>query len=392
MVFATTLICCDYCGIGYTLCLSNSGELHEFGKLEYRGQEKESKVFLPRKISLLKDIKTVSRGSFHCLALDINGIVFCFGNNDVGQLGIHGASIIVEPQQINLPIIEQISCGGDFSMCLSENGELFSFGFGYYGNLGIGSTKEYNTPQKINLKNIDFVRCGGDFTMCKTFDNEIYSWGLNATGQLGLGSSEYQQNLPKKLKDVWYDEIIDIACGTSFTLLLTANYEVFSCGRNDFGQLGRKINTNYSSSFQQIEELSEITRIECGYTHSMCVDINNDLYVFGYNKYGQLGLGDTDNRYTPIKHPSLSNIIDISNGGYHTFIKTSNNEIYAFGRNNRSQLGIKTEHENQITPIRVFEDNEDIWFSNINKSKAKSARSILPRPSNEHDNYPIKKK
>ena len=49
MVFATTLICCDYCGIGYTLCLSNSGELHEFGKLEYRGQEKESKVFLPRK-------------------------------------------------------------------------------------------------------------------------------------------------------------------------------------------------------------------------------------------------------------------------------------------------------------------------------------------------------
>ena len=32
------------------------------------------------------------------------------------------------------------------------------------------------------------------------------------------------------------------------------------------------------------------------------------------------------------------------------------------------------ENDNQITPIRVFEDNEDIWFSNINKSKAKSAR------------------
>ena len=38
------------------------------------------------------------------------------------------------------------------------------------------------------------------------------------------------------------------------------------------------------------------------------------------------------------------------------------------------QLGIKTENEYQIIPIRVFGDNEDIWFSNINKSKAKSAR------------------
>ena len=56
------------------------------------------------------------------------------------------------------------------------------------------------------------------------------------------------------------------------------------------------------------------------------------------------------------------------------FVKTSNNEIYAFGNNDDFQLGIQTEDNEQITPIRVFEDNEDIWFSNINKSKAKSAR------------------
>merc|ERR1712023_428979 len=96
---------------------------------------------------------------------------------------------------------------------------------------------------------------------------------------------------------------------------------------------------------------------------------NNELIVFGDSFFGQLG--DTDNRNKPIKHPSLSNIIDISKGGYHSFVKTSNNEIYAFGYNDHSQLGIKTEQdENQITPIRVF---EDIWFSNINKSNAKSA-------------------
>ena len=108
----------------------------------------------------------------------------------------------------------------------------------------------------------------------------------------------------------------------------------------------------------------------------MCIDINNDLFVFGTNHNAQLGLGGINSRNKPIKHPSLSNIVDISKGGNHTFVKTSNNEIYAFGNNKYSQLGIETEDEEQLTPIRVFEGNEDIWYSNIIKSKAKSARVV----------------
>ena len=115
-------------------------------------------------------------------------------------------------------------------------------------------------------------------------------------------------------------------------------------------------------------------KVGCGNSHSMCIDSNNNLYIFGSNSSGQLGLGNSDFRKKPMKHP-LSNIIDISKGGYTTFVKTLNNEIYAFGNNDFSQLGIETKDRNQLTPIRVFEDNEDIWFSNINKSKAKSAKS-----------------
>merc|ERR1712137_1527166 len=136
----------------------------------------------------------------------------------------------------------------------------------------------------------------------------------------------------------------------------------------------------YLTTLEKVENLPQIVRISCGSIFSMCVDMNNDLYVFRNNEFGQLGLGDAVKVEKPVKHPTLSNIVDISQGGYHTFVKTFDNEIFAFGFNKYSQLGIKTEDENQITPIRVFEDNEDIWFSNINKSKAKSARSVLPRP------------
>ena len=106
-----------------------------------------------------------------------------------------------------------------------------------------------------------------------------------------------------------------------------------------------------------------------------------DVYLFGDNDFGQLGFGDTHNRRNIIKHPSLSNIIDISKGGNHTFVKTSNNEIYAFGDNQYSQLGIESKNVEsnmdgkQLTPIQVFQGNENNWCSNITtKPRAKSAR------------------
>jgi len=278
-------------------------------------------------------------------------------------------------------------------MCLNENGEVYSFGFNFGGQLGLGNNEEnYNSPQIIcSLKDVEFIECGGYHAFCKTLNNEIFCWGRNDRGQLGLENTD-DQNTPILCSSLSNEDVIDIKCGESFTLVLTSNGDVLSCGSNYLSQLGRETDGHYySSSFQKIEDLSEISRIECGCDHSLCIDINNDLYVFGANYLGQLGLGDTDKRNKPMKHPSLSNIIDISNGGHHSFVKTSNNEIYAFGNNESSQLGIKTEHEDQFTPIRVFEDNEDIWYSNI-KSKAKSARSILPRPSNEDDNSPPKKK
>merc|ERR1712100_258772 len=319
---------------------------------------------------------TIVCGNNITLCLNNDGNVFSFGYS---SKGVHGhKEVNVFPPKIisSLNHIISISAGYDHSVCLDNDGNVFTFGKNKYGQLGIGNNEEsYNSPQLISsLKDVEFIECGAFHVFCKILNNEIYCWGSNYYGQLGLGNND-NQNTPILCSSLLKEDIVDIKCGYFHTLVLTSNGDVLYCGDDNNKQLGRETD-NYSPSFQKIEDLSEITRIECGSAHSLCIDVYNNLYVFGINGDGQLGLGDTEDRVKPIKHPSLSNIIDISKGGFHTFVKTANNEIYAFGSNDCSQLGIEAENRNQITPIRVFEDDEDIWYSKI-KSKAKSARSIL---------------
>ena len=372
----STIICSDDYNFGFTLSISNDKRVFVIGSHNEGAHGFKGFVFPPRSIPSLINIVAIAGKESHTLCLDMDGNVFSFGNNYYGQLGIGKTATLVkwtnEPQRIDLPPIRQISAGCNFSICLSESDDLYSFGRNVFGQLGIGnSTACYISPQKIeSIQDVDFVECGGSYALCKTLTNEIYAWGLNEDGQLGLGHC-ISQNAP--IKTSWPDNIVDIKCSSFHTVALTLEGEVFSCGDNTLRELGRDAGEK-SGDLLQITNIPTIIRIECGYHSSLCFDVDYNMYVFGYNHHGQLGLGHKEITKEPVKNPSVSDIIDVSSGGYHTFVKTSNNEIYAFGLNKFSQLGIKTVHEYQLTPIRVFEDNEDIWFSNINKSKAKSAR------------------
>ena len=257
-------------------------------------------------------------------------------------------------------------------MCLSDVGELYSFGCNRQGQLGLGHFEDSFSPQKItSLQDVEFAECGDYFVLCKTIGDDVFGWGINSYCQLGF---ELRDKINSPIKcEGWPENVVDIKCGDVHTLVLTQTQEVYSCGNNGCSQLGR-ITTVNNSTIQKIEELSQIIRIECGLSFNMCIDIDNNVFVFGHNYYGQLGLGDCSTRVTPIKNPNLSDIIDISIRGLGSFVKTSKNLIYAFGKSGYGQLGVRTSSKKEISPIQVFEDNEDIWFSNINKSKQKSAR------------------
>ena len=96
-----------------------------------------------------------------------------------------------------------------------------------------------------------------------------------------------------------------IVCGNRHNIILTENNELYVCGYNDYGQLGLGDNKNRNTHTKLEHNFGIIKNIYCGGFHNIILNENNEIFVCGYNHYGQLGLGDCDNRniYTKLDLP-----------------------------------------------------------------------------------------
>jgi alpha-tubulin suppressor-like RCC1 family protein len=85
----------------------------------------------------------------------------------------------------------------------------------------------------------------------------------------------------------------------------------------------------------------------------MILTDNNEVYVWGLNNNGQLGLGDIKNRNTPCKFSfpaEWGRIKEVSFGSAHSIALTDLNEIYSWGANNYGQLGLGDINSFRSTP------------------------------------------
>jgi alpha-tubulin suppressor-like RCC1 family protein len=76
-----------------------------------------------------------------------------------------------------------------------------------------------------------------------------------------------------------------------------------------------------------------ISQIACGNFHTVLLKNNEEVYVFGRNYNGQLGLGHNNDQNVPQLLMKDENINQIACGSYHTVILKSNGNVYIFGNN-----------------------------------------------------------
>ena len=108
--------------------------------------------------------------------------------------------------------------------------------------------------------------------------------------QLGY-SSEILSLVPKPIPDLTGKEVVKAACGLHHSIFLTAEGRLYACGNNENGQLGLR-ETKSRPTPTMLEDCKSLcfTDISCGYYHTLALTDHGEVFSFGRNDKGQLGI------------------------------------------------------------------------------------------------------
>ena len=184
----------------------------------------------------------------------------------------------------------------------------------------------------------------------------MWGCGTNSYGQLGLESKSSRNVFT--IIDSNPGNIKSICCGKRYTSILTNDGTLWGCGENTYGQLGLG-DTDNRTIFTKIT--NNIKSVYCGGNHTIILKNDNTLWGCGSNGSGQLGLGDTTDRttFTQIIN-NTNNIKSIYCGGNHTLILKNDGTLWGCGANDKGQLGLGKDISNKITFTQIIDNTNDI--------------------------------
>lgn len=407
-------------------------------------------------------VKEVSAGGYHSLILSTDGVVYSFGSNEYGQLGIGITGGYYEyPQKVVSTYdansnpngfknenIKSISAGNLFSIILTNDGVIYGFGANYHGQLGIGTYIDSNIPTKaLNNTSSGFInnnitaiettvglgnrpseeRLEMAATMVLGAGGIAYSVGSNFNGYLGTGVGFNSSLTGTNRRDNWYfskfQKVVNgtsgfsnsnvgeisisqngglvvkdgfvytfgnqnalgfLAIGNESVLASTTPIRVinsngfingtvkmakvgdgkiivvdtynivYMAGQATYIGDGRttgnayslvKVSNSATGSFKNDGSVSITGTSRIGEDVAGIVLQTGEVYVWGANRRGQLGVGETVDKTVPVKVNTNvnsgfnnNNVSSVSIGQNHILI-IENDEVYSVGRNQLGQLG-----------------------------------------------------
>ena len=116
-------------------------------------------------------------------------------------------------------------------------------------------------------------------------------------------------------------------------------------------------------AIQKIEtalSTSNWKEVHAGQGHSIGIKEDSTLWAWGFNTYGQLGIGNTTNQSSPVQIGNLHDWLTASCGGVHTLVLKADSTLWAFGYNFTGELGDSTTIQSNV-PIQIGQNHE--WTS-----------------------------
>ena len=306
-------------GYLHTLAVKENGTLWAWGDNTY-GQlglsTSSGGHYSPEQVGEDTDWAAVAAGTNFSLALKTNGSLWAWGDNTYGQLGIGTSASWDRPQQIGTSRDwVSIVAGGANAFGLKTDGSLWAWGDNGSGQLGIGTMDvlRHDAPTQVGSTPAAgsagwrMLASGGSFTVGVKTDGTLWAWGENSYGQLGKGTVGGALVVaPLKVSDAtdWYE----VAARGPFVLATRVNLNasalavtLWAWGNNQMGQLGLGTPFGSHPSPQQVGSSTKWYAIAAGGSHSLAVNGDAELWAWGLNGNGQLGIGSTTSSSSPVK-------------------------------------------------------------------------------------------
>jgi len=310
---------------------------------------RSTNVSLPALVESVADqsFTQIGCGKYHMAAINQNGQLYTWGNQDHGVLGREIKSTMGSSKKtynpktlldsvIQLPgLVEgelkekkciQVACGIKHTIVLTSANEVYSWGGHRSGALGYVANQDTPSPQKIeffNDKKVVKIAAGSDFNYALTQDGKMYAWGNNYSGQLGISSGDSSE-IPSYVTALYGVKIVDVTCGDNFGAAISDKGKLYTWGYGNEGQLGHGSKNDLKAP-KMLEFNKKIASVDCGSSHAGFVTTDGELYMFGRGREGQLGRADllessVSYRVTPqkVEHLKGKKVVAVSCGGDHT--------------------------------------------------------------------------
>ena len=361
--------------------LMNDGSLRAVGRaLNYSNADTNNQhIYLPQTVPVNPDkpptapFKAIYRNYASFFALTEDGQVYSWGHNQNGMLG-HGDAlnrhhaIRIDWFVDNGITIADIVCPNDClwaastTFFITTTGELYACGYNGYGQLGDGTTSNSYIPVRCGvLSGVKQVSLSlSQYMSVYAIDgnDDLWAWGFNSQGQLGQGDTTHRYS-PTKVTNLSDVKQIFANGGDATTSGIQINTHViallndgtmYGCGDNGNGRLGvgdaAFDRTSFTLTSGSLPVIKEIFAGGGYYGYSAALDVNDELWTWGYNGYGILGLGDDTERTAPVKVTAdfQGNIEKLILGGNYSYsqiaVLDKNGRLWGCGYNGNGQLAL----------------------------------------------------
>jgi alpha-tubulin suppressor-like RCC1 family protein len=285
--------------------------------------------------------------------------------------------------------LQQICCGRDHTLNLTRDGDVFSYGSGTFSAAGHGGSKEALSPmilKPLRDKRVVKIACGESHSLILTDKADVYAWGRGFEGQLGLSKSIEVASTPQYIKAFYGSPVQSIEAGAYFSLAITRDGNLYGWGEAKMGQLGlgKQREVRIPQRIPIIEEASKqehrVVSCSAGFGHTACLTESGDLYTWGFNIYGQLGLGDRKTRWYPekvsrdISGHNLARQIKVKCSNYAAFSIDEYGHPYSWGKGHVGHSGncildlpkmIETNTDNRIFTDMYANDDSILFYAPI---------------------------